>query len=166
METSLRYGKDSTALKLHAKQKFPVHANTLLQLNGELNTKIGAPSYFSALIRHFFPLKASVGVGFQYDRREKLRYTARGKKAFPVTADESVNFIIKGRTEADTKFKQTTSKGAAELSWSILNFQKEQDVRLKVGYDILDKIPYVQIRENNWTFNADINGKWNVRYDL
>lgn len=51
-------------------------------------------------------LKASVGVGLQYDRREKVRYIARGKKSFPVTANELVNFIIKGRCDSDTKFKQ------------------------------------------------------------
>lgn len=31
---------------------------------------------------------------------------------------------------------------------------------------LLFQVPYFQVRENNWTFNADINGKWNVRYDL
>lgn len=30
----------------------------------------------------------------------------------------------------------------------------------------LFQVPYLQIRENNWTFNADVNGRWNVRYDL
>lgn len=28
------------------------------------------------------------------------------------------------------------------------------------------QVPYFQVRENNWTLNADANGKWNVRYDL
>lgn len=28
------------------------------------------------------------------------------------------------------------------------------------------QVPYLQIRENNWTLNADMNGKWNVRFDL
>lgn len=36
------------------------------------------------------------------------------------------------------------------LFWSIFFFQ----------------IPYFQIRENNWTLNADMNGRWNVKYDL
>ncbi|RZR93824.1 hypothetical protein BHM03_00022402 [Ensete ventricosum] len=26
-------------------------------------------------------------------------------------------------------------------------------------------VPYFKIRENNWTLHADINGKWNVRFD-
>ncbi|KAI8011168.1 F-box protein SKP2A [Camellia lanceoleosa] len=37
--------------------------------------KNGAPSYLSAMIRHFYPdLSASLGVGLQYDRKEKLRF--------------------------------------------------------------------------------------------
>jgi len=28
------------------------------------------------------------------------------------------------------------------------------------------QVPYMQIRENNWTFNTNLKGKWNVRYDL
>lgn len=28
------------------------------------------------------------------------------------------------------------------------------------------QIPYFQFRENNWTLNTCMNGKWNVRYDL
>ncbi|XP_024040239.1 outer envelope pore protein 21B, chloroplastic isoform X2 [Citrus clementina] len=116
METSLRYGKDSKALRIYAKEKIPIDSNTRLQVHGELDTRVGAPSYVSAMIRHFYP-----------DRK---------------------------------------SRGAAEFSWSIFNFQKDQDVRFKLGYEVVDKAPYMQIRENNWTVNADANGRWNVRYDL
>lgn len=30
----------------------------------------------------------------------------------------------------------------------------------------LFQVPYMQIRENNWTINADSFGRWNLRYDL
>lgn len=30
----------------------------------------------------------------------------------------------------------------------------------------LFQVPYAQIRENNWTLNADFNGRWNLRFDL
>lgn len=30
--------------------------------------------------------------------------------------------------------------GGAEFSWSIFNFQKEQDLRVKVGYDVIEKV--------------------------
>ncbi|EOY15341.1 PREDICTED: outer envelope pore protein 21B, chloroplastic isoform X2 [Theobroma cacao] len=116
METSLRYGGDSKALRIHAKEKFPIDSKTHLQVRGELDTKTGAPGNLCAMIRHFYP-----------DRK---------------------------------------SEGAAEFSFSIFNFQKDQDVRLKLGYEVFDKVPYMQIRENNWTLNADMNGRWNIRYDL
>ncbi|KAJ4702322.1 Outer envelope pore protein like [Melia azedarach] len=167
METSLRYGKDSKALRIHAKEKFPIGSNTHLQVHGELDTRVGAPNYLSAIIRHFNPeLLASLGVGLKYDKHEKLRYTVRGKKAFSVTSDGLLSFNIKGRCDLDKEYKQRNSRGAAEFSWSIFNFQKDQDVRFKLGYEVIDKVPYLQIRENNWTFNADMNGQWNVRYDL
>ncbi|KAH9759712.1 Outer envelope pore protein 21B [Citrus sinensis] len=147
METSLRYGKDSKALRIYAKEKIPIDSNTRLQIelmitvHGELDTRVGAPSYVSAMIRHFYPdLSASFGLGVQYDKHEKLRYTVRGKKVFPVTSTGLLSFNIKGRCEVDKEFKQ-----------------KDQDVRFKLGYEVVDKVPYMQIRENNWTVNADAN---------
>ncbi|GMY28954.1 outer envelope pore protein 21, chloroplastic [Fagus crenata] len=167
METSLRFAGDSKALKIHAKEKLPIDSKTFLQVHGELDTRYGVPSYFSAMIRHFYPdLSASLGVGAHYDKYEKLRYSVRGKKAFPVTTNGLLSFNIKGRCVVDKEFKETKSRAAAEFTWSVFNFQKDQDVRLKLGYEVLEKVPYLQIRENNWTFNADVNGKWNVRFDL
>ncbi|KAG5542727.1 hypothetical protein RHGRI_015743 [Rhododendron griersonianum] len=167
METSIRYGGDSKALKIHAKEKLFIDSNTRLQVHGELDTKSGAPSYLSAMIRHFYPdLSASLGVGVQYDRHEKLRYNVRGKKSIPVTTNGVLLFNIKGQFDVDKEFKQSKARGAAEFTLGVLNFQDNQDVRLKVGYEVFDKVPYVQIKENNWTLNVDVNGKWNVRYDL
>ncbi|XP_021285469.1 outer envelope pore protein 21, chloroplastic [Herrania umbratica] len=167
METSLRYGGDSKALRIHAKEKFPIDSKTHLQVHGELDTKTGAPSNFCAMIRHFYPdLLTSLGVGMRYDKRDKVRYTVRGKKSFLVANNGLVNFVVKGRYDVDQEFKGTKSEGAAEFTFSIFNFQRDQDVRLKLGYEVFDKVPYMQIRENNWTLNADINGRWNIRYDL
>ncbi|OVA00655.1 hypothetical protein BVC80_9085g66 [Macleaya cordata] len=167
METSLRYAGDSKSLRFHAKEKFPIDTKTFLQVHGELDTNVGAPSYCSAIIRHFYPeLSASLGVGLQYDKHERLRYTVRGKKAFPITSNGLLSVVIKGRCDADKEFRERKGRGAAELSWSVLNFQKNQDVRFKIGYEMLEKVPYLQIRENNWTLNANIDGKWNVRFDL
>ncbi|XP_061372784.1 outer envelope pore protein 21, chloroplastic-like isoform X2 [Gastrolobium bilobum] len=164
METSLRYG-DSKVLRIHAKEKLPIDSNTYFQVQGELDTRIGQPSSLSALIRHFYPnLSATLGVGLRYDKRDKLRYTVRAKKTFPVTIDGLLNFKIKGQCDVDKEFKE--SRGAAEFSWSIFNFQKDQDVRLRLGYEIFEQVPYLQIRENNWTLNADYKGRWNVRFDL
>ncbi|KAJ1427422.1 hypothetical protein SESBI_09674 [Sesbania bispinosa] len=144
METSLRYGGDSKALRIHAKEKIRIDSNTFLQVHGELDTRIAQPSSSSALIRHFYPnLSATLGVGVRYDKHEKLRYTVMAKKTFPVTIDGLLNFKIKGGCDVDKEFKERKSKGAAEFSWSIFNFQKDQDVRLRVGYEIFEQVPSV-----------------------
>lgn len=141
METSLRYGGDTKALRIHAKEKFPIDLKTHLLVRGELDTRIGAPSYVSAVIRHFYPdLSASLGVGLQYDKHEKLRYSVRGKKTFPVTTDGLLSFNVKGQCDVDKEFRERKSRGAAEFSWSIFNFQRDQDVRIKVGYEVFDKV--------------------------
>ncbi|KAL2895237.1 Outer envelope pore protein 21B chloroplastic [Bienertia sinuspersici] len=169
MDTSLRYNSASKALRIHAKQKLPIDSDTFLQVHGELDTRYGSPNYFCAMLRRFYnqpQLSSSLGVGVQFDKHEKLGYVVRGKMAFPVTSNDSISFNVKGRCDVDKEFKQRRSIGGAEFTWSIFNFQKEQDVRFKVGYDIVDKVPYMQFRENNWTVNADAKGRWNVRYDL
>ncbi|XVE56295.1 hypothetical protein DITRI_Ditri03aG0227300 [Diplodiscus trichospermus] len=173
METSLRYSRGSKALRIHAKEKFPIDSKTHLQVHGELDTGTGGASNFCAMIRHFYPdLHTSLGVGLLYDKndkrdkRDKLRYTLRGKKSFLVTNDGLVNFIVKGRYDVDQEFSRRKSEGAAEFTFSIFNFQRDQDVRFKLGYEVFEKVPYLQIRENNWTLNADMNGRWNIRFDL
>ncbi|CAE5964332.1 unnamed protein product [Arabidopsis arenosa] len=167
METSLRYTCNSKSMKIHAKEKVPVNSKTHLQLHGELDTGTGAPSYFCAMIRHFFPeASTGLGVGLHYDKRQKLRCLVRGKKEFPVRADKRVTFNIKGRCDFDQDLNQRNPKGAAEFAWNIMDFKEDQDVRIKVGYEMFDKVPYMQIRENNWTLNANMKGKWNLRYDL
>ncbi|GAU30151.1 hypothetical protein TSUD_311020 [Trifolium subterraneum] len=138
METSLRYGGDSKALKIHAKQKLQIDTNTFFQ----------------------------DGVGVRYAKNDKLRYTVRAKKTFLVSNDGLINFKVKGTCDVDQDFKERKSRGGAEFSWNIFNFQKDQDIRLRVGYEAFQQVPYLQIRENNWTFNADYKGRWNVRYDL
>ena len=35
---------------------------------------------------------------------------------------------------------QRKSGGAAEFSWSIFNFQKDQDVRLRLGYEVFEQV--------------------------
>ncbi|CAH9094790.1 unnamed protein product [Cuscuta europaea] len=167
METSLRYCVGSNSLKLHAKEKFPLDSATHLQVHGELDTETGGPSHLSAMIRHFYHnVYSSLSFGLLYDRKEALRYSVRGKKSFSVTTDLCLNFQIKGRCDVDQEFQQRKSSGAAEFIWDVTNFNKDQDLRIKVGYEAFEKVPYVQIRENNWTLNADLKGRWNVRYGL
>ncbi|RYQ92430.1 hypothetical protein Ahy_B09g098659 isoform G [Arachis hypogaea] len=77
METSLRYGGDSKALRIHAKEKLGfVYVALFWQVHGELDTRVGQASSLSAQIRHFYAsLSATLGVGLRYDKHDKLRYT-------------------------------------------------------------------------------------------
>uniref|UniRef100_A0A1D1Z270 Outer envelope pore protein 21B, chloroplastic n=1 Tax=Anthurium amnicola TaxID=1678845 RepID=A0A1D1Z270_9ARAE len=167
METSLRYGSASKTLRIHAKEKFPLAPQIYLQGHAEIDTGIGAPSCFALLIRHSYPqASASMCVGFQYDGKKELSYNIRGKKAFPIMSSRLLDLNFKGRCDVDKEFTERKVRLAAELTWGILNFQKGQDLRLKVGYEISDKVPYIQLRENCWTLNIDTNGKWSIRYYL
>lgn len=167
METSLRYGDNSKSIRIHAKEKFPISTNSICQLQGELDTKLGTPTFLNGMIRYFHPeLSASVGVGVQYNRRDKVHYHVRGKKTFPVTSDGLFNFNVKGRCNINEELKQIDYSATTEFVWNIFNVKKDQDLRIKLGCDVVDKIPYMQVRENNWTFNIDQNRRWNVRYDL
>ncbi|KAH6782815.1 hypothetical protein C2S53_006179 [Perilla frutescens var. hirtella] len=167
METSLRYAGDSKALRIRAKEKFPVSTNSICQLQGELDTKLGAPTFLNGMIRYYHPtIPASLGAGVQYNRRDKVHYHARSKATFPVTADGLFNFNVKGRCNIDEELKKIDYSATTELVWSIFNVKKDQDLRIKLGYDLIDKIPYMQVRENNWTLNVDVNRRWDVRVIL
>ncbi|CAM0874511.1 unnamed protein product [Alopecurus aequalis] len=192
METSLRLrGADSTTgqhgLRIHAKQKLSLPSNALLQAQAEIDTSTGKPSHLALLARRFFPeLSANVGVGVQVEQRplsekklEKrlsskkkvenrniIMYSLRGKKAFSFTSDGLLGLNIKGRLLADKDFKPSTRSATVELSWTVLDFRKGQDIRLKAGYELYRKMPYFQLRENNWTLNGYMDGKWDVRFDM
>uniref|UniRef100_A0A0D9VN44 Outer envelope pore protein 21, chloroplastic n=1 Tax=Leersia perrieri TaxID=77586 RepID=A0A0D9VN44_9ORYZ len=183
METSLRLRGASQAqdgLRIHAKEKLPISSNALLQAHGEIHATTGAPTYLALLLRSFYPrLSANLGLGLStrfpnYPRNRKppsawdhFTYTLRAKKAIiPFPSNALLGINIKGRLLADTNFKPTSRTAAVELAWTILDLKRGQDVRLKLGYQLLDKMPYFQLRENNWTFNAYLDGKWDVRFDL
>ncbi|KAF3791257.1 Outer envelope pore protein 21B [Nymphaea thermarum] len=167
METSLRCRSDAKALCIHAKEKFPFQKNFLFQVHGELNTYAGTPSYFAMLTRYFNPeFASSLGIGVRHDRKEKLMYDIQGKKAFPISPSASLTLDTKGKWTFDKDFIEKRRKGKFELTWRIFNFREDQDIRLRVGYEMFEKVPYLQIRENNWTLNADAKGRWNLRYDL
>lgn len=55
-------------------------------------------------------------MGVQYSRHtkvqnkvhDKIHYNVRGKKTFPVTADEILTFNVKGRCNIDEEFKKVS----------------------------------------------------------
>jgi len=63
-------------------------------------------------------------------------------------------------------FSQGDACAKLELSQKIFNFTEDQDLKIKVGLDVLRRNVYAQIRENNWTLSTDMRGSWHVSYDL
>ncbi|GFQ06129.1 outer envelope pore protein 21a chloroplastic [Phtheirospermum japonicum] len=124
METLLRYGGDSKSHRIYTKEKLPIATNTLIQLNRELDTRVGAPTRVKVMIRYFFPdLSMSFDVGGQYTRqynlrKDKLHFNICAKKAFPVTSDGLMSFNVKGRGMIDEEGKQVSYTRAAELVWN------------------------------------------------
>jgi len=63
-------------------------------------------------------------------------------------------------------FSRPDVAGSVELTKKIFNFVEDQDLKLRLGYDLCERGFYGQIRENNWTFNTNFRDKWDVKYDL
>ncbi|KAF5740974.1 outer envelope pore protein 21 chloroplastic [Tripterygium wilfordii] len=170
METSLRYGGDDKALRIHAKQKILIDSKTHLQLHGELDTKIGEATYLCAMIEHFYPeASANVGVGVKYGKREKLQYSVHGKTSYPVTSDGLLRFVVKGQCDVNKEFGERKSKVGAGFTWSILNFQKDQDLRLKIGYEAFDKRKSKGGPEFTWSifnFQKDQDVRLKIGYEV
>ncbi|KAJ7564084.1 hypothetical protein O6H91_02G000800 [Diphasiastrum complanatum] len=168
METSLRFGGDQKQLRLHAKESFFLDKSFLLQIHGKLNTHTGATSGVAQLKRKFLPgVLTSLDVGAKFDTElREFTYDIQGKKSLPITENGLLSLDVKGGFNFNPRLKVGKARGIVELSYKIFNFTEEQDLRLKVGYDPFEQKPYFQIRENNWTLNADVNGSWNVIYDL
>ncbi|KAG2662792.1 outer envelope pore protein 21, chloroplastic-like isoform X2 [Panicum virgatum] len=169
METSLRL-RGAGGLRIHAKEKLPLGYNSLIQAHGEMDAGTAgaaAPSYLALFVRQFYPqLSANVGVGVHLHKGDGLTYNLRAKKALPFTSTGLLGLNLKARLLTDTEFKPKKRTGAVEFAWTILDLRKGQDVRLKLGYEFYDKVPYLQLRENNWTVNAYMDGKWDVRFDM
>ncbi|XP_024530071.1 outer envelope pore protein 21, chloroplastic isoform X2 [Selaginella moellendorffii] len=168
METSLRFRGDERQLRLHAKENFLLDSSFCLQVHGYLNTHNGRAGCIAQLKRKFLPeLLTSLDVGARYDTDHKeFTYDVRGKKTLPLTDNGLLSVDLKGGFNFNPRLKLGKARGAIELSYKVFNFTEDQDLKLKIGYDPFKQKPYLQLRENNWTFNADINGAWNIIYDL
>ena len=173
METSLRMNSEEPGLRIHAKENFVSDGNVALALHGSIDTQTGKPRCVVQLKKKFFPeLMTSVDVGakFEVESRE-VTYHVAGKKTFELTdngllcLDCKVGYVYQPHVQAGQ------AKAAVELSQKVFNFTEDQDLKVKVGYNVVGRRPYVQLREINWTLNADVEqwGKhvrWSIAYDL
>ncbi|OEL21792.1 RING-H2 finger protein ATL80 [Dichanthelium oligosanthes] len=129
-----RQGEASTRLQLATAGRFPIHSIPSDWLLSHLIPSNGR------LMGRSTQLSANVGVGVQLHKGDHLTYNLRAKKALPFTSNGLLGLNLKGRLLTDTEFKPRKRTGAVELAWTILDFRKGQDVRLKLGYELYDKL--------------------------
>ncbi|XP_052730942.1 outer envelope pore protein 21, chloroplastic isoform X2 [Vigna angularis] len=138
METYLRYREDFKALPIHAKEKLRINSNTYVQMNGELDTKVGQlTSSSSILIKHLYSNLSSI-LGVRLRHCEKFCYIVNAKTMILVPVSilkgssevdrefkelpNVLNFEIKGACDVDREFKEKKSRVAVELLLNLFNF--------------------------------------------
>lgn len=163
---------DSTrrSLSLYFTERF-VHppSNTAVRTSGLLDTKDGSVAGEVLVRKRFVPkLLDALDVSLRYgsDAWEPLRYSLSAKKTWPLTEDELLTVDLKGRVNFGHSRKELSGRSSVELSRKIYYFTEGQDLKMMLGYDLLNNKAYAKLRENNWTFNTDFRGNWMLLYDL
>ena len=139
------------------------------QVSGSLDTKDGRVESKAYVRKKFFPeaVLSRVDMGLSYaTTQDDVKYGVAGKKSFELTDDGLMTLDIKGGVSMGSKARGANFSGNVELTQKIFNFQEDQDLKLRVGFDVVKKGFYGQIRENNWTFNTNFKDRWDVKYDL
>ena len=119
--------------------------------------------------KKFFPeaFLSRVDMGLSYaTTQDDVQYGVAGKKSFELTDDWLTTLDIKGGMTMGSRARGAEFDGRVELTQKIFNFQEDQDLKLRLGFNVGERSFYGQIRENNWTFNTDFKDRWDVRYDL
>ena len=60
----------------------------------------------------------------------------------------------------------TDTQSRVEISQKLLNITDTQDMRLRVGLDVVRRAAYLELRENHLTLKLDSAGSWGVLYDI
>ena len=75
--------------------------------------------------------------------------------------------------ELDTRTQAATAVGRIALSKNVFDFSPWQQLRLSCGVDFaadarghVTRVPFLHVRENNWSAVVDDRGRLSVRYDL
>lgn len=126
--------------------------------------RLFAPARTSPLV----PDRADLGLTYE-TRRDDVRYGARVRKVVDVTPSGSgmTTLEFKGGVSFGVKHHSPETEGTVELTHKVFNFQEDQDLRLRLVYDVVRRKPFVQLRENNWSFQTDFEkNSWSVIYDL
>ena len=173
METSLKIDSKTRRSCIFVKQRFTNSENYCLTLSGNIdlqNAKCKANAYVR---KKFFPtdlnpIVSRIDCGVNYDTEtDDVIYKLRGKKSFDITSDGLTTLDVKGGVDLSITSSTPKMDAKIELSKTLFNFQPDQDLNMKIGFNAQTKRFYGQIRENNWSINTDFSrNKWNFQYDL
>ena len=117
--------------------------------------------------------RAAAGVSY-CSRRDALlaRVSAGGSRQLSSLGDE-LWVGAKAVLELDTRTQATTAVGRVSVSKNLFDFSPWQQLRLSAGVDFaadargrVTRVPFVHVRENNWSAVVDDRGRLAVRYDL
>jgi len=173
METSLKIDSKTRRSCIFVKQRFTNSENYCLTLSGNIdlqNAKCKANAYVR---KKFFPsdlnpIVSRIDCGVNYDTEtDDVIYKLRGKKSFDITSDGLTTLDVKGGVDLSITSSTPKMDAKIELSKTLFNFQPDQDLNMKIGFNAQTKRFYGQIRENNWSINTDFSrNRWNFQYDL
>ena len=171
METRLQFDNRNRTLGLCAKEHFVSDDNVVLTVQGKLDTSTGELEGKIALKKKFFPeasnrwySRADVGASYE-TATDEILYGVDAKRCFELSPDGLLTLDTKAGLQMSANRKRVW-KGKVELSQKVFNFTEDQDLKIKLGYDIAMRRPYGQLRENNWSLDTDFSSNWSLRYDL
>mmetsp|Transcript_8356 Transcript_8356/g.18946 ORF Transcript_8356/g.18946 Transcript_8356/m.18946 type:complete len:168 (+) Transcript_8356:1205-1708(+) len=167
MESALRFDSRGRALLLTAREQFVSDDNVILEVKGALNTKTGTSNLQATLMKKMFPevlSRIDVGACFNSESDE-VTYSIYGKKQFELEEDGLTSLNLKGGYGLAYRSRRHMPTAKIELNRKIFNFTEDQDLKIKLGYDLMSKKFYGQMRENNWTLNYK-GSRWDVEYAL
>ena len=114
--------------------------------------------------------RAAAGVSY-CSRRDALlaRLSAGGSRHL----GDELWVGAKAVLELDTRTQATTAAGRVSVSKNLFDFSPWQQLRLAAGVDFkadargrVTRVPFLAVRENNWSAVVDDRGRLAVRYDL
>ena len=159
METRLHFDNKSRTLGIFAKEHFVSDDNVVLTVQGKLDTSSGQAEGKIALKKKFFPEATNrwysrADIGAQYETTtDEVLYGVDARRCFELSPDGLLTLDTKAGLQMSAS-RRKVWKGKVELTQKIFNFTEDQDLKIKIGYDIAKRSPYGQLRENNWSLDT------------
>eukprot|EP00271_Cylindrocystis_brebissonii_P022680 TRINITY_DN8810_c0_g1_i1.p1 TRINITY_DN8810_c0_g1~~TRINITY_DN8810_c0_g1_i1.p1 ORF type:complete len:176 (-),score=23.30 TRINITY_DN8810_c0_g1_i1:531-1058(-) len=175
MDTSLRFWSDEEGLVIYAKETFASdpEPNVSLHFRGHVNTvtrKLGGTLAFRKKLLPKRLTKFEVGATMDLGSRA-VSYDVEVKQSLELSSSGQRSLDLKGEYKYTPSMSSSKVKGTLELCQNVFNFTDSQDLKLKLGCNLVSQRPFVSVRENNWTLNVEFGrnpriASWHVFYDL